>query len=104
MKKYLLFIPLAFGITFTPLCYAKDFSDRCGAYVKETYIDSNSDYRFKLVNKDGTPFDGSNSWSFTATNLMITEMLNMAHLSLSPICINYRTTSNYWNIYSVSMQ
>ncbi|WP_317419704.1 MULTISPECIES: hypothetical protein [unclassified Morganella (in: enterobacteria)] len=104
MRKLSFISITIFLFLFSQLSFAKTFTDRCGAYIKETYVDQNSDYRFKLVDKGGNNFDGSQDWSFSATDLIIIEMLNSAHLSQTPLCINYSTSRWFWTIYSVSMQ
>ncbi|MBT0394752.1 hypothetical protein [Morganella morganii] len=104
MKKTSVILTMISSFLFPQVSYAKTFTDRCGAYVKETYVDKSSDYRFKLVDSEGNNFDGSQDWSFSSTDLVIIEMLNSAHLSQTPLCIDYSTSKWYWTIYSISMQ
>lgn len=104
MKKTSVILIAASSFLFPQLSFAEKFIDRCGAYVKETYVDKSSDYRFNLIDSEGNNFDGSQSWSFSSNDLIIIEILNSAHLSQTPLCIDYSTSRWYWTIYSIRLQ
>ncbi|EMD6371762.1 TPA: hypothetical protein ACYSAQ_001446 [Morganella morganii] len=104
MKKTIMFLSLTAGFLLSQPGHSATFNDRCNAYVNASNIDAGSFYRFNLVQKDGSFFDNSRQWSFSASNLNIIEMLNMAMLSKSPICITYRTYKDYWEINAIKFQ
>lgn len=104
MKKILTYIFLAFFYCFTSTANSEDFTDKCGYYVHSTAIDNDGYYRFQLRDIHQNLYPASNLWSFSARLPPIIELLNIAHISHTPVCISYRSYKNYWEILQVSMQ
>lgn len=90
------------AVTFT--ANSEVFTDKCGYYVHSTAIDNDGYYRFQLRDIHQNLYPASNLWSFSARLPPIIELLNIAHISQTPVCISYRSYKNYWDIFQVSMQ
>ncbi|EKT0590937.1 hypothetical protein [Morganella morganii] len=101
MKKIifiLYMVSVSFGVN------AKVFTDKCNYYIFATAIERANYYRFQLKDINNNLYPGSYIWSFSASKPEIIEILNMAHISRTPVCISYKTYADYWEIFDVAMQ
>ncbi|EMI7476883.1 hypothetical protein [Morganella morganii] len=104
MKKILPYISLAFFYCFTSTANAEVFHNKCGYYVYSTAIENDGYYRFQLRDIHNNLYPTSNLWSFSASIPAIIELLNIAYISRTPVCISYRSYWHYWDIFQVSME
>ncbi|MEY1637621.1 hypothetical protein [Morganella morganii] len=101
MEK-LIFILFTISMSFS--ANAKVFTDKCDYYIFATAIERGGYYRFQIHDIHNNLYPGSHIWSFSASKPEIIEILNMAHISRTPVCISYKTYTDYWERFDVAMQ
>ncbi|GAA0337056.1 hypothetical protein GCM10009131_15480 [Morganella psychrotolerans] len=104
MKNILLSMIFTLLMSFIFNANADTFLNKCSYYVHSTAIEKSGYYRFQLRDTHDVLYPKSNSWSFSAKDPRIIELLNIAHISHSLICISYSSYKDYWEIFHVSME
>lgn len=104
MKKISFYILIILCHCVISTANADVFLNKCGYYVFSTAIENDGYYRFQLRDIHNNLYPTSNLWSFSASTPAIIELLNIAHISRTPVCISYRSYKNYWDIFQVSME